>query len=180
MSGRLDGKAALVTGAGSMGPGWGNGKAAAVLFARQGAKVLAVDLNKAAAEETAGIIRGEGGQVQVFAGNVTDEGAVKDMVAACVDAFGSLDVLHNNVGILKAGSPEDTTVEDWDLILNVNTKAFFLPCKHALPQMLKQGGGSIINISSISASGFPLVWIVASRAMGVSINPGSIAFARTP
>ena len=77
MSGRLDGKTALVTGAGSMGPGWGNGKAAAVLFARQGAKVLAVDLNKAAAEETAGIIRGEGGQVQVFAGNVTDRGGVR-------------------------------------------------------------------------------------------------------
>ncbi|MER9725899.1 MULTISPECIES: SDR family NAD(P)-dependent oxidoreductase [unclassified Mesorhizobium] len=173
MAGRLDGKAVLVTGAGSMGPGWGNGKAAAVLFAREGAKVLAADLNKAAAEETAEIIRGEGGQVQVFAGNVTDEQSVKDMVAACVEAFGSLDVLHNNVGILKAGSPLDTTVEDWDRILNINTKAFFLPCKHALPQMLKQGAGSIINISSISGFrnlGAPYIAYNTSKGSVVSFT----------
>ncbi|CDX53631.1 Uncharacterized oxidoreductase YxbG [Mesorhizobium plurifarium] len=173
MSGRLEGKTVLVTGAGSMGPGWGNGKAAAVLFAREGAKVLAVDLNKAAAEETAEIIRSERGQVEVFAGNVTDEGSVKSMVAACVDAFGSLDVLHNNVGVLKAGSPLDTTVEDWDRILNINTKAFFLPCKHALPQMLKQGAGSIINISSISGFrnlGAPYIAYNTSKGSVVSFT----------
>jgi NAD(P)-dependent dehydrogenase (short-subunit alcohol dehydrogenase family) len=173
MSGRLSGKAVLVTGAGSMGPGWGNGKAAAVLFAREGAKVLAVDLNKAAAEETAEIIREEGGQVEVFAGNVTDESSVKSMVAACVDAFGSIDVLHNNVGILKAGSPLDTTVEDWDRILNINTKAFFLPCKNALPQMLKQRCGSIINISSISGFrnlGAPYIAYNTSKGSVVSFT----------
>ncbi|MER9756196.1 SDR family oxidoreductase [Mesorhizobium sp. M0166] len=173
MSRRLEGKSVLVTGAGSMGPGWGNGKAAAVLFAREGAKVLAVDLNKAAAEETAEIIRGEGGRVEVFAGNVTDEGSVKSMVAACVDAFGGIDVLHNNVGILKAGSPLDTTVEDWDRILNINTKAFFLPCKHALPQMLKRGAGSIINISSISGFrnlGAPYIAYNTSKGSVVSFT----------
>ena len=173
MSGRLDGKVVLVTGAGSMGPGWGNGKATAVLFAREGAKVLAVDLNKAAAEETVEIIRGDGGQAQSFAGSVTDESAVKEMVAACVDAFGGLDVLHNNVGILKAGSPEDTTVEDWDLVLNVNTKAFFLPCKHALPQMLKLGHGSIINISTVSGFrnlGAPYIAYNTSKGAVVSFT----------
>jgi NAD(P)-dependent dehydrogenase (short-subunit alcohol dehydrogenase family) len=173
MVGRLDGKTVLVTGAGSIGPGWGNGKAAAVLFAREGARVLAVDLNKGAAEETAEIIRGEGGQALVFTGNVTDEQSVKDMVAACVKAFGSLDVLHNNVGILKAGSPEDTTVEDWDRILNVNTKAFFLPCKHALPQMVRQGAGSIINLSSISGFrnlGAPYIAYNTSKGAVVSFT----------
>src|SRR6516225_9934886 len=173
MNGRLKEKVAIVIGAGSIGPGWGNGKAAAVLFAREGAKVLAVDLNKGAAEETVEIIRGEGGQAQVFTGNVTDEQSVKDIVAACVKAFGSLDVLHNNVGILKAGSPEDTTVEDWDRILNVNTKAFFLPCKHALPQMVKQGAGSIINISSISGFrnlGAPYIAYNTSKGAVVSFT----------
>lgn len=173
MTKRLEGKVVLVTGAGSIGPGWGNGKAAAVLFAREGAKVFAVDMNLAAAEETAGIIRGEGGTAQAFAGNVTDESSVKAMIAACVDAFGSLDVLHNNVGILKAGNPEDTTVEDWDLVMNVNTKAFFLPCKHALPVMLRQGRGSIINISSISGFrnlGAPYIAYNTSKGSVVSFT----------
>lgn len=156
-----------------MGPGWGNGKAAAVLFAREGAKVLAVDLNEVAAAETVKIIREEGGQAEVFAGNVTDESSVKKMVAACVEAFGSIDVLHNNVGILKAGSPTDTTVEDWDLVMNVNTKAFFLPCKHALPHMIKQGKGSIINISSISGFrnlGAPYIAYNVSKGSAVSFT----------
>ena len=173
MTGRLDGKTVIVTGAGSMGPGWGNGKAAAALFAREGAKVLAVDLNEAAARETAEIIRGEGGVAEVFAANVTEEESVRAMVAACVEAFGGVDVLHNNVGILKAGGPEDTTVEDWDLIMNVNTKAFFLPCKHVLPEMLKRGAGSIVNISSISGFrnlGAPYIAYNTSKGSVVSFT----------
>ncbi len=173
MTGRLDGKTVIVTGAGSMGPGWGNGKAAAVLFAREGAKVLCVDLNEGAAEEIAAVIRGEGGQAEIFAANVTDEGSVHDMVTACLDAFGRVDVLHNNVGILKAGGPEDTTVADWDLVMNVNTKAFFLPCKHVLPQMLRQGAGSIINISSISGFrnlGAPYIAYNTSKGSVVSFT----------
>jgi NAD(P)-dependent dehydrogenase (short-subunit alcohol dehydrogenase family) len=156
-----------------MGPGWGNGKAAAVLFAREGAKVLAVDLNEAAAAETVKIIRADGGQAEVFAGNVTDEASVKGMISACVEAFGSIDVLHNNVGILKAGSPVDTSVEDWDLVMNVNTKAFFLPCKHALPHMIKRGKGSIINISSISGFrnlGAPYIAYNTSKGSVVSFT----------
>lgn len=173
MSKRLQGKVALVTGAGSMGPGWGNGKATAALFAREGAKVLAVDLNLSAAEETVEIIRGEDGDAQAFAGDVTDEASVMEMIDICVSAFGSVDVLHNNVGILKAGSPEDTTVADWDLVMNINTKAFFLPCKYALPQMLKQGGGSIINISSISGFrnlGAPYIAYNTSKGSVVSFT----------
>ena len=173
MSGRLEGKVALVTGAGSMGPGWGNGKAAAALFAREGAKVFALDLNPTAAEETAEIIRSEGGEAQAFAGDVTDEASVKNMVDACVAAYGSVDVLHNNVGILKAGGPEDTTVEDWDFVMNINTKAFFLPTKHVIPQMRKQGSGSIINISSISGFrnlGAPYIAYNTSKGSVVSFT----------
>lgn len=173
MAGRLEGKTVLVSGAGSIGPGWGNGKAAAVLFAREGANVVAVDLKLAAAEETASIIRGEGGKVHAIAGDVTNESSVKEMVAASLAAFGRIDVLHNNVGILKAGDPVDTTLADWDMVMNVNTKAFFLPCKHALPHMLKQGKGSIINISSISGFrnlGAPYIAYNTSKGSVVSFT----------
>lgn len=171
--GRMGEKVVLVTGAGSIGAGWGNGKAAAALFAREGAKVLAVDLNQAAADETVSIIRGEGGIAEAFAGDVTREESVSAMIAACIKAFGRIDVLHNNVGILKAGGPEDTTVEDWDLIMNVNTKAFFLPCKHALPHMVAQGGGAIVNISSISGFrnlGAPYIAYNTSKGSVVSFT----------
>ena len=109
-----------------------------------------MDRNRAAVEETRDIIRNEGGTAEALVGDMTSETDVRAMVAACVEAFGGVDVLHNNVGILKAGSPEDTTVDDWDLVLNVNCKGIFLPCKHALPHMRKAGSGAIINISSIS------------------------------
>ena len=102
MSGRLEGKIALVVGAGSIGPGWGNGKATAALFAREGAKVFAVDRNRAAVEEIRDIIRNEGGTAEALAGDMTSETDVKALVAACVEAFGGVDVLHNNVGILQS------------------------------------------------------------------------------
>lgn len=173
MSGRLQGKTIIVTGAGSIGPGWGNGKAAAALFAREGANVLAVDMKRAAAEETVAIIAGEGGRATAFAGNVTDESSVREMIAACISVYGRIDVLHNNVGILKAGDPIDTTVADWDMVMNVNTKAFFLPCKHALPHMLSQGKGVIINISSISGFrnlGAPYIAYNTSKGSVVSFT----------
>src|SRR5476649_2247640 len=102
---RLKGKTALVVGAGSIGPGWGNGKATAVAFAREGAKVLAVDLRRSAAEETKSIIEGEGGTCTVFAGDMARNDDVKAMVDACLTAFGRIDVLHNNVGIVELGGP---------------------------------------------------------------------------
>jgi NAD(P)-dependent dehydrogenase (short-subunit alcohol dehydrogenase family) len=105
MTGRVEGKVALVTGAGAVGPGWGNGKAAAVLYAREGARVFAVDLNEAAAEETATIIRGEGGEVAVARADISKADQVEAMVGACVDAFGRIDILHNNVGIVEVGGP---------------------------------------------------------------------------
>ncbi|OXY83189.1 SDR family NAD(P)-dependent oxidoreductase [Oceanimonas doudoroffii] len=166
---RLDGKVAIVSGAGSMGPGWGNGKATAVLFAREGAKVFALDRNRAAAEETCAIIREEGGIAEPYVVDVTQEEQVKLAVSACIEAFGRVDILHNNVGILKPGGAEDTLVEDWDLLIEVNMKSVFLTCKHVLPHMVAQGEGSIINVSSIS--GFRNL---GAAYLGYNTSKGSI------
>ncbi|MGQ0675977.1 MAG: SDR family NAD(P)-dependent oxidoreductase [Rhodospirillales bacterium] len=167
MPGRLNGKFALVTGAGSIGPGWGNGKATAVLFAREGAKILAADINPKAAEETCAIIKKEGGSAEPFAADVSKSDQVKAMVGACLARVGRVDVLHNNVGIVKIGGPVEQSEEDWDRVIAVNLKSVFLTCKHVLPVMEKQGGGAIVNISSIAAIrwlGVPYISYHASKA----------------
>lgn len=148
---RLKGKTALVVGAGSIGPGWGNGKATAVTFARQGAQVFCVDRNAAAAAETAGIIASEGGKATAFTADASRAGDVAAMVAACLEAYGRIDVLDNNVGIAETGSVVDVSEADWDRVFAVNLKSAFLAMKHVIPVMMKQGGGSIINISSIAS-----------------------------
>jgi NAD(P)-dependent dehydrogenase (short-subunit alcohol dehydrogenase family) len=148
---RLKGKIAMVVGAGSIGPGWGNGKATAVTFAREGAQVFCVDRNGAAAEETAKIIVGEGGKAVAFTSDVSRAGDVEAMVAACLKTYGRIDVLDNNVGIAEMGSVVETTEAEWDRVFAVNLKSAFLAMKHVIPVMQKQGGGSIINISSIAS-----------------------------
>src|SRR5258708_5542935 len=148
---RLKGKGAMVVGAGSIGPGGGNGKATAVTFAREGAAVFCVDRNGAAAEETVGIIKGEGGNATAFTADVSCAGEVEAMVAACLKAHGRIDVLDNNVGIAEMGSVVEVTESEWDRVFAVNLKSAFLAMKHVVPVMQKQGGGSIINISSIAS-----------------------------
>ncbi len=150
MGDRLKGKTAIVTGAGSVGPGWGNGKAAAVLFAREGAAVFAVDIDPDAAAETKAIIEGEGGVCEAHRGDVSDAGEVEALVGRCLDRFGRIDVLHNNVGIVELGGPVELSEEAWDRVAAVNLKSMFLTCKHVLPVMERQGGGAIVNISSVS------------------------------
>jgi NAD(P)-dependent dehydrogenase (short-subunit alcohol dehydrogenase family) len=165
--GRLQDKVAIVVGAGSIGPGWGNGKATAVLFAREGAKVLAVDINRAAAEETCQIIRGEGGACEVFEADVTRASQVSSMAEACLERFGRVDVLQNNVGIAVIGGPVELAEEDWDRIHDVNLKSFFLTCKEVLPHMERQGSGSIVNVSSIASirwTGVPYISYYTSKA----------------
>ena len=147
---RLAGKVAIVTGAGSSGPGVGNGKAAAILFAREGAKVLLVDAAPERAEETLAIIREEGGAAAVFAANVTSADDCRRMVDAAMDYYGRLDVLDNNVGISRRGSVLEISEEDWDYVMAVNVKSIVLTSKYAIPRMIASGGGSIINISSIA------------------------------
>ena len=149
MGDRLKDRVAIVTGAGSIGPGWGNGKATSVLFAREGAKVFAVDINLAAAEETREIIGGEGGECTAHGADVSRAEEVEGLVARCVEVYGRVDVLHNNVGILEVGGCVETSEERWDRVNDVNLKSMFLTCKYVLPHMEKQGGGAIVNISSI-------------------------------
>ena len=167
MSKRLKDKVAIVTGAGSCGPGWGNGKATAVLFAREGAKVFAIDINPAAAEETAQIIGGESGSCTVHQTDVTDADQVRTMVERCLETYGRIDVLHNNVGILEVGGPVEASEESWDRVVAINLKSMFLTCKYVLPHMEKQGGGVIVNISSIAAIrylGVPYISYSATKA----------------
>lgn len=147
---RLDGKVALITGCGSSGPGWGNGKATSVLFARQGAEVYGADLNRAAAEETAGLVAGEGGTMAVTTADVTRAEDTAALVAACLERFGRIDVLVNNVGRSEPGDPATMAEEVWDAQMDVNLKSAYLMCKAALPHMVAQGGGAVVNISSVA------------------------------
>jgi len=166
MGKRLQDKVAIVTGAGSIGPGWGNGKATAVLFAREGAKVFAVDLNRAAAEETKGLIDQEGGLCTVHQADVTKSAEVKAFVERCLEIYGRVDVLLNNVGIVESGGPVEISEENWDRLIDINLKSMFLTCKYCLPVMEKQGSGAIVNISSIGALrflGYPCVSYNASK-----------------
>ena len=150
MGERLKNKVAIVTGAGSSGPGWGNGKATAVLFAREGAKVFAVDINQEAVEETRQIISDEGAGVTVQQTDVTRAEQVEAMVDLCIETYGRADILHNNVGIVEVGGPVEASEESWDRVVAVNLKSMFLTCKFVLPHMEEQGGGAIVNISSIA------------------------------
>ena len=166
MGDRLKEKVAIVTGAGSVGPGWGNGKAISVLFAREGAKVFALDMKLAAAEETGGIIAKEGGECSVFQADVTKSEQVKAAVDKCVSSYGRVDILVNNVGIVEVGGPLELSEEKWDHVIEVNLKSVFLTCKYAIPFMLEQGGGAIVNISSIAAirfTGYPSASYNASK-----------------
>ena len=149
--GRLEGKVAIITGAGSSGPGVGNGKAAAVLFAREGAKVLLADAVLARAEETLDMITEEGGEASVFQANVINAEDCSRMVDAAMERYGRLDILDNNVGISRRGTVVEVSEEDWDFVMAVNVKSIVLCSKYAIPKMIESGdGGCIINISSIA------------------------------
>lgn len=164
---RLGGRVALVFGAGSSGPGWGNGKAAAVAYARAGARVVAVDVNLAAAEETADIILGEGFQGAALAGDVTRAAEIVAIVEDVATRFGSIDILHNNVGITDMGALESITEERWRRVLDVNLTGVFLTCRQVVPVMRQQKRGVIINISSIAGSAilpYPFYSYYASKA----------------
>ncbi len=167
MPGRLQDKIAIVIGAGSSGPGWGNGKATAVLFAREGAHVVAVDLEREAVEETVGIIRGEGNRAEAHVADVTQAADVERVVSACVTAHGRIDILHNNVGIVEVGGAAAASEDSWDRVVDVNLTSMFLTCKAVLPHMERQGQGAIVNISSISGIrwlGVPYVSYAATKA----------------
>jgi NAD(P)-dependent dehydrogenase (short-subunit alcohol dehydrogenase family) len=142
-------KTAIVFGGGSIGEGWGNGKAAAVAYARAGARVAVVDLTEEAASVTAGVIASEGGNAIAIAADVTQSAEVERAAAKAITNFGRIDILHNNVGITSQGGPVETTEETWDRVMAVNVKSMFLTCKAILPGMQAQGSGAIINIGAL-------------------------------
>ena len=148
----LHGKAAIVTGAGSAGDGIGNGRAAAILLAQAGVRVLAVDLDLEEAERTVTMIREAGGEATAFQADVTKNGDCAAMVAAAGECYGRLDILDNNVGIASRGSVVAEREEDWDKVMRVNVTSMFLAAKHAVPAMMTGGrGGAIVNVASIAA-----------------------------
>jgi NAD(P)-dependent dehydrogenase (short-subunit alcohol dehydrogenase family) len=149
---RVRDKVALVFGAGSSGPGWGNGKAAAVLYAREGARVVAVDVNLAAAEETCAIIAAEGGAAVAVKADVTREDEIAAAVQTAMREHGRIDILHNNVGITVMADPVACSEADWHRGMDTNLTGVFLTCKHVLPVMTAQGNGAIVNISSVAGS----------------------------
>jgi NAD(P)-dependent dehydrogenase (short-subunit alcohol dehydrogenase family) len=148
----FDGKVAIVTGGGAADDGIGNGRAAAVLLARAGAKVLVVDLDRERAQRTVAMIAEEGGSALPFVADVTDESQARAMVDAALGEFGRLDCLDNNVGIGGRGSVVDVAPQDWRRVMQVNVDSMFMASRCAIPAMKRSaGGGAIVNVSSISA-----------------------------
>jgi NAD(P)-dependent dehydrogenase (short-subunit alcohol dehydrogenase family) len=164
MAGRLKGKVAVVTGAAPRGEGVGNGMATAILFAREGAKVVLVNRSVERAEKLAKRIREEGGEASVFTGDVAKADAAEAMAAFAAKTYGRLDILHNNVGIGAAGTPETVSLADWNKVLEANLTTTMLCTKYCLPRMKEAGGGSIIMVSSIAG------------AVGLMGSPGAVAY----
>jgi hypothetical protein len=174
---RLEHRVALVFGAGSSGPGWSNGKAAAVAYARAGARVAAIDVSAAAAAETAGLIEGEGGEALAVAADATDLAAVESAVAQAVDRFGRIDILHNNVGVVLHGGPPDLDEAAFHKNLDVNLGSVFRTARAVLPHFIAARRGVIVNISSIAATrwtGYPYFAYYAAKA---AVNQATVALA---
>ena len=174
MSGRLQGKTAIVTGAGCIGPGWGNGRATCVRFAEEGAKIFAVDRDLDSVVETVERVQAAGGEIAVQQCDVTDNTSVAAMVAACLARFGRIDVLVNNVGGSAAGGPVEMTEEVWDAQVDYNLKSVFLTCKHVLPVMERQKSGAIVNTASTSG----LRWTGAAQVGYAATKAGVIQLSR--
>lgn len=174
MSQRFQDRIVVISGAGSVGSGWGNGRAAAVQFAREGAQVFGVDRNLAAMDETAERIAEFGGSFATAACDVTDNAAVAAMVADCHARFGRIDVLVNNVGGSAAGGPVEMSEEVWDAQVDFNLKSVFLTCKHVLPIMEAQGGGAIVNLASTSG----IRWTGSAQVAYAACKAGVIQFGR--
>jgi NAD(P)-dependent dehydrogenase (short-subunit alcohol dehydrogenase family) len=167
MKGCLDGRIAIVTGAGTPADGTSNGMAAATTFAREGAIVAAIDRDPEACRRTAEAIEQAGGRAMALEGDVSKAADVERMVAQVVEAYGRIDILHNNVGIELLGDVVEATEDDWDRVHDVNLKSAFLMCKATVPHMVKAGGGAIVNVSSIASirwSATPYISYSTSKA----------------
>ena len=171
MSDRLKGKVAIVVGGGQTpGETIGNGKATAILFAREGASVVVVDRKEDAAEDTRRTIEAEGGAAITVTANVTRSDDCARIADACIAAYGRVDVLHNNVGIGVVGGPVELSEEDWDRVVDTNLKSMFLTCKHVLPHMERQGSGAIVNVSSLASIRCSPVPMLAYNTSKAGVN----------
>ena len=172
MPGRVEGKVALVVGAGCVGPGWGNGRASAVLFAREGAKVFAADRDPDSMTETVARV-GNDGEIVTHTCDATNEDDVKAMVDACRKRFGRIDILLNNVGGSAAGGVAEMSSAAFDKQIEYNLKSVFLACHYVIPLMIEQGGGAIVNTASasgISFTGAPQVGYASSKAAVIQFS----------
>jgi NAD(P)-dependent dehydrogenase (short-subunit alcohol dehydrogenase family) len=174
MKPRFENKVAIVTGAGCVGTGWGNGRAIAVRLAEEGAKVFAVDRDPDRLEETLERAGQARESIATWACDVTDSDSVAAATAACLDAFGTIDVLVNNVGGSAAGGPVEMSEAVWDLQVDVNLKSVFLTCKHVLPTMLAKGSGAIVNIASTSGQR----WTGSAQVAYAATKAGVIQLSR--
>ena len=174
MTQRLQGKVAIIGGAGSVGPGWGNGRAMAFRFAQEGAHIFAVDRDLAHVAETLACVRDIGGAIEAYACNVVDSTAVAGMMKVCHDRWGRIDILVNNVGGSAPGGPVEMAEDVWDAQVDQNLKSVFLGCKHVLPYLERQGGGAIVNIASTSG----LRWTGAAQVAYAATKAGVIQLSR--
>lgn len=174
---RLQGKVALVFGAGSSGPGWGNGKAAAVAYAREGARVVAIDLVESAVLETVQIIESENNVGVGIQADVTRSDSVGAAVERAIHNFGRIDILHNNVGTTLMGGPVDIDEAAWQRSMDINVGSVYRTARAVLPQMLRQHSGVIVNISSLAAirwTGYPYFAYYTAKA---AVNQATVAIA---
>jgi len=174
MSLRFANKVAIVTGAGCVGAGWGNGRAIAVRLAEEGARVLAVDRDRARLDETLELAGAARTSITTWVCDVTDSDSVAAMAAACLQACGTIDILINNVGGSAAGGPVELAEDAWDSQIDINLKSVFLTCKHVLPTLLAKGTGSIVNISSTSG----LRWTGSAQVAYAATKAGVIQMSR--
>jgi NAD(P)-dependent dehydrogenase (short-subunit alcohol dehydrogenase family) len=172
VAGRVEGKVALIVGAGCVGPGWGNGRAAAVLFAREGAKVFAVDKNADSMTETLERV-GNDGEIAAHVCDVLEDAQVAAMTEACRKRFGRIDILVNNVGGSAAGGVAEMSEDNFDRQIDYNLKSVFLTCRHVIPVMVAQGGGAIVNTASTSGTrytGSPQIGYASSKAAVIQFS----------
>ncbi len=174
MTGRLQDRITIVTGAGCVGPGWGNGRATAVRFAEEGAKIFAVDRDLDSVKETVERVKAAGSEIVTHQCDVTGANSVEVMVKTCLDRFGRIDVLVNNVGGSAAGGPVEMSEEVWDAQIDSNLKSVFLTLKHVLPVMEKQKAGAVVNIASTSG----LRWTGAAQVGYAATKAGVIQLSR--
>ena len=174
MTDRLQGKVALITGAGSVGPGWGNGRAMTIRFAQEGAQVFATDIDETRLDETLSYAGDEKANIQKGLVDVMQSSSIEKMVQECLQRFGRIDILVNNVGGSAKGGPVEMTEEVWDTQVDYNLKSVFLTCKYVLPGMIQQGSGAIINMASTSG----MRWTGSAQIAYAATKAGIIQFSK--